>query len=65
MVIYDDSQITRMARKIAISDGVPADAIKSSGLVNKKIEIDDKYADKFTAAIQKAKSLLNDEGDKQ
>ena len=61
MVIYDDSQITRMARKIAISDGVPADAFKQSGLVNKRIEVDDKYADKFTAAIEKAKSLLNDE----
>ena len=64
MAEFDDSQITRMAKKIAISDGVPADAIKSSGFVNKKIEIDDKFADKFVAAIQKAKSLLN-EGDKQ
>jgi len=61
MAQFDDSQITRMARKIALSDGVPADAIKSSGLVNKKIEVSEEYASKFAAAIEKAKSLLNDE----
>jgi len=64
MVEFEDSQITRIAKKIAISDGVPEDAIQSTGLMNKRIEVDDKYASKFTAAIEKAKSLIND-GDKQ
>jgi len=64
MAEFDDNSLNRVARKIAISDGVPADAIKSSGLIDKKIEVDDKYANKFTAAIEKAKSLLND-GDGQ
>jgi len=65
VVEFDDNQLNRIAKKIAISDGVPADAIKSSGLIDKKIEVDDKYANKFTAAIEKAKSLLNDESDGQ
>jgi len=61
---FDDNQLNRMAKKIAISDGVPADAIKESGFMSKHIVVDDKYASKFTAAIEKAKSLLND-GDGQ
>jgi hypothetical protein len=65
MAEFDDNQLNRMAKKIAISDGVPENAFKSSGFVNKCIEVDDKYASKFTAAIEQAKSLLNDEGDKQ
>jgi len=47
-----------MVRKIAISEGVPADAFKTNGLVNKKIEFDDKYLDKFNTAVEKAKSFL-------
>ena len=61
MAIYDDNQLNRIAKKIAISDGVPENAFKSSGLVNKKIEVDDKYASKFAEAIEKAKKLLSDE----
>jgi hypothetical protein len=62
---FDDNSLNRIARKIAISEGVPESAFRSSGLIDKKIEVDDKYANKFTAAIEKAKSLLSDEGDKQ
>jgi len=64
MAEFEDNQLNRMAKKIAISDGVPENAFKSTGLMNKRIEVDDKYASKFTAAIEKAKSLLND-GDRQ
>ena len=64
MAIYDDNQLNRMARKIAITtEGVPADAIREGGIVGKHIEVDDKYASKFADAIEKARSLLNDEGD--
>ena len=52
-----------MAKKIAISDGVPENAFKTSGFVNKKIEVDDKYLDKFTNAIQKARKLLSDDNE--
>jgi len=61
MAEFDDNQLNRLARKIAISDGVPSDAIKSSGLVNKKLEVDDKYASKFAEAIEKAKKLLSND----
>ena len=64
MAIYDDNMLSRLAKKIALSDGVPPDAIRSTGVVNKKIEVDDQYASKFADAIEKARSLLNDEGDK-
>jgi len=62
MAFFDDSKIVRVAKKIAISDGVPADAIRSSGLMNKKIEVSDEYASKFTSAIEKARKLLSDDG---
>jgi len=61
MAIFDDNQLNRMAKKIAISDGVPESAFKTSGLIDKKIEVDDKYVDKFTNAIQKARKLLSDD----
>jgi len=61
MAEFDDNQLNRMAKKIAISDGVPENAFKSSGLMNKRIEVDDKYASKFTVAIEKAKKLLSDD----
>jgi len=61
MAEFDDNQLNRMAKKIAISEGVPENAIKSSRLIDKKIEVDDKYASKFTVAIEKAKELLSDE----
>ena len=61
MAIYDDTQLNRLAKKIALSEGVPADAIREGGLLGKHIEVDDKYADKFTAAIEKARSLLSDD----
>jgi len=61
MAEFDDNSLNRVARKIALSEGVPADAIRSTGVVNKKIEVDDRYADKFTAAIEKARSLLSDD----
>jgi len=63
MAIYDDNQLNRLAKKIALSDGVPESAFKEGGLVNKKIEVSDEYASKFADAIEKARSLLNDEGD--
>jgi len=53
-----------MAKKIALSDGVPADAIREGGLLGKYIEVSDEYASKFTSAIEKARSLLSGEGDK-
>jgi|GEM_PF-6977600 len=63
MAEFDDNQLNRMAKKIAISDGVPESAFKTSGFVNKKIVIDDKYVDKFTNAIQKARKLLSDDNE--
>jgi len=62
MAFFDDSKIVRVAKKIAISDGVPVDAIRSTGLMNKKIEVSDEYASKFTSAIEKARKLLSDDG---
>jgi hypothetical protein len=56
---YEDNQLTRLAKKIALSSGIPADAIKESGLINKKITINDKYADKFEQAIAQAKKMIN------
>ena len=61
MAEFDDNSLNRLAKKIAISDGVPENAFKTSGLVNKKIEVDDRYASKFADAIEKARSLLNDD----
>ena len=61
MAEFDDNQLNRMAKKIAISDGVPENAFKTSGFVNKKIVVDDKYVDKFTNAIQKARKLLSND----
>ena len=61
MTEFDDNQLNRLARKIAISDGVPADAFKTSGLIDKKIEVDDKYASKFANAIEKARKLLSND----
>ena len=61
MVIYDDTQLNRLAKKIALSEGVPENAIKEGGIVGKHIEVDDQYAAKFADAIEKAKSLLNDD----
>jgi len=61
MAEFDYNQLNRMAKKIAISDGVPADAFKSSGLIDKKIVVDDRYVDKFTNAIQKARKLLSND----
>jgi len=64
MAEFDDNQLNRMAKKIAIADGgVPADAFKTSGLIDKKIVVDDKYVDKFTNAIQKARKLLSDDNE--
>jgi len=63
MAEFDDNQLNRMAKKIAISDGVPSDAFKTSGLIDKKIIVDDKYVDKFTNAIQKARKLLSDDNE--
>jgi len=63
MVIYDDSSLNRLAKKIAIADGVPENAFKTSGFVNKKIEVDDKYASKFAEAIEKARKLLSDDNE--
>jgi len=58
----EDNSLNRMAKKIAITiGGVPPDAIKSSGFVNKKIVVDDKYASKFAEAIEKAKKLLSND----
>jgi len=61
MAVFDDNQLNRIAKKIALSDGVPADAIKSTGFVNKKIVVDDKYASKFAEAIEKARKLLSND----
>jgi len=61
MAIFDDSSLNRLARKIAISDGVPENAFKTSGFVNKKIEVDDRYASKFAEAIEKARKLLSND----
>jgi len=36
MAEFDDNQLNRMAKKIAISDGVPESAFKTSGLIDKK-----------------------------
>jgi len=65
MAEFDDNMLSRLAKRIVLSDGVPPNAIRSTGVVNKKIEVDDRYAAKFADAIEKARSLLNDEGDKQ
>ena len=59
----EDSSLNRVAKKIAISDGVPENAFKTSGFVNKKIVVDDRYVDKFTNAIQKARKLLSDDNE--
>jgi len=40
---------------------VPENAFKTSGLIDKKIVVDDRYASKFADAIEKARSLLNDD----
>jgi len=56
---YEDNQLTRLAKKIALSSGIPADAIKESGLINKKVIVNDKYADKFEQAIAQAKKMMN------
>jgi len=61
MAEFDDSSLNRLAKKILISDGVPESAFKTSGFVNKKIEVDDKYASKFAEAIEKARKLLSNE----
>jgi len=61
MAEFDDNQLNRMAKKIAISDGVPESAFKTSGFVSKKIIIDDKYASKFAEAIEKARKLLSND----
>jgi len=63
MAEFDDNQLNRMAKKIAISDGIPESAFKTSGFVNKKIEVDDKYASKFAEAIEKARKLLSDDNE--
>ena len=56
---YENNQLTRLAKKIALSSGIPADAITESGLINKKIIVNDKYADKFEQAIAQAKKMIN------
>jgi len=61
MAEFDDNQLNRMAKKISISDGVPENAFKTSGLIDKKLVVDDKYTSKFTVAIEKARKLLSDE----
>jgi len=61
MAIFDDSSLNRMAKKIAIADGIPESVFKTSGFVNKKIIVDDKYASKFAEAIEKARKLLSNE----
>jgi len=61
MAEFDGNQLNRLARKIAISDGVPENAFKTSGLIGKKIEVDDKYASKFAEAIEKARKLLSND----
>ena len=61
MAEFDDNQLNRTAKKIAISDGVPENAFKTSGFIDKKLVVDDKYASKFTVAIEKARKLLSDE----
>jgi len=64
---YEDNQLTRLAKKIALSSGIPADAIKESGLINKKVIVNDKYADKFEQAIAQAKKMIknNEESEDQ
>ena len=65
LVSYDDTQLNRLARKIAVSsEGVPESAIKEGGLLGKHIEVSDEYAGKFASAVEKARSLLSDESDK-
>jgi len=62
MVEFDDSMLNRLAKKIAITtEGVPESAIRKGGIVGKHIEVDDRYAAKFADAIEKARSLLNDD----
>ena len=59
MAEYEDNQLTRLAKKIALSSGVPASAITESGLISKKIIVNDKYAYKFEQAIAQAKKMIN------
>jgi len=62
MAEYDDNMLNRLAKKIAIAtEGIPESAFKEGGIVGKHIEVSDEYASKFADAIEKAKSLLNDD----
>jgi len=60
MAEYENNQLTRLAKKIALSSGIPADAIKESGFINKKIIVNDEYVDRFEQAIAQAKKMIND-----
>jgi len=61
MAQFDDNSLNRLAKKILIADGIPESAFKTSGFVNKKIVVDDKYASKFAEAIEKARKLLSND----
>ena len=56
---YEDNQLTRLAKKIALSSGIPANAIIETGFINKKIIVSDGYTDKFEQAIAQAKKMIN------